>query len=36
MPDEMMDTPLTGAAFAHFIAFPKKAGTIVTCDLLPR
>lgn len=30
------DTPLTGAAFTHFIAFSKKAGTIVTCDLLPR
>lgn len=31
-----MDTPLTGAAFTHFIAFPEKAGTIVTRDLLPR
>lgn len=31
-----MDTPLTGAAFTHFIAFSKKAGTIVTGDLLPR
>lgn len=30
------DTPLTGAAFTHFIPFSKKTGTIVTGDLLPR
>lgn len=36
MSDLMMNTPLTGAAFTHFIAFTKKAGTIVTRDLLPR
>ena len=34
--DQMMDTPLAGAAFTHLIAFAKKAGTIVTRDLLPR
>lgn len=33
--DQMVDTPFTGAAFTHFIAFSKKAGTIVTGDLLP-
>lgn len=33
---QRMDTPLTGAAFTHFVAFSKKAGTIVTRDLLPR
>lgn len=31
-----MDVPLTGAAFTHFIAFTKKAGSIVTRDLFPR
>lgn len=33
---QTVDTPLTGAAFAHFIPFSKKTGTIVTGDLLPR
>lgn len=28
--------PLTSAAFTHFIAFPEKAGAVVTGDLLPR
>lgn len=30
------DSPLTGAAFTHFIPFAKKTGAIVTGDLLPR
>lgn len=34
--DQIMDVPLTGAAFTHFIAFTKKAGSIVTRDLFPR
>lgn len=33
---QMVDTPLTGAAFTHFIPFSKKTGAIVTGDLLPR
>lgn len=32
----MTDTPLTGAAFTHFVAFSEEAGAIVTRDLLPR
>lgn len=30
------DSPLTGAAFTHFIPLAKKTGAIVTGDLLPR
>lgn len=29
------DTPFTGAALAHFVAFAEKAGAVVTRDLLP-
>lgn len=33
---QQADSPLAGAAFTHFIPFAKKAGAIVTGDLLPR